>query len=158
MVIQTYAYPAIFQKEAWVAAVIKVLRQAEDGDFVFVRFTVPRAELGAVAAFVAVGVEVQRLETVLEAWDRHGYVGAVRADIHTLAANVVTFKAASGFLRDKRVTSALIGASRPEQIVELVGALKQPDFSAAELAAIDQHAVDGGLNLWKRPSTDQRLA
>ena len=61
-------------------------------------------------------------------------------------------------LRDKRITSALIGASRPEQIVELVGALKQPDFSAAELAAIDQHAVDGGLNLWKRPSTDQRLA
>jgi L-glyceraldehyde 3-phosphate reductase len=61
-------------------------------------------------------------------------------------------------LRDKRVTSALIGASRPEQIVELVGALKQPDFSSAELAAIDQHAVDGGLNLWKRPSTDQRLA
>jgi len=61
-------------------------------------------------------------------------------------------------LRDKRVTSALIGASRPEQIVELVGALKQPDFSAAELEAIDQHAVDGGLNLWKRPSTDQRLA
>ena len=61
-------------------------------------------------------------------------------------------------LRDKRVTSALIGASRPEQIVELVGALKQSDFSAAELAAIDQHAVDGGLNLWKRPSTDQRLA
>ena len=61
-------------------------------------------------------------------------------------------------LRDKRITSALIGASRPEQIVELVGALKQPDFSVAELAAIDQHAVDGGLNLWKRPSTDQRLA
>lgn len=66
--------------------------------------------------------------------------------------------AVSWVLRDKRVTSALIGASRPEQIVELVGALKQPDFSAAELAAIDQHAVDGGLNLWKRPSTDQRLA
>ena len=61
-------------------------------------------------------------------------------------------------LRDKRITSALIGASRPEQIVELVGALKQPDFSVAELAAINQHAVDGGLNLWKRPSTDQRLA
>jgi len=61
-------------------------------------------------------------------------------------------------LRDKRMTSALIGASRPEQIVELVGALKQPDFSVAELAAIDQHAVEGGLNLWKRPSTDQRLA
>src|SRR5699024_1111634 len=104
LVIQTYAYPTIFHQEAWVAAVIKVLRQAEDGDFVFVRFTVPRTELSAVAAFVTVRVEVQRLETVLEAWDRNGDVGAVRADIHTLAANVVTFEAASGFLRDKRIT------------------------------------------------------
>ena len=61
-------------------------------------------------------------------------------------------------LRDARMTSALIGASRPEQITELVGALKRPDFTADELAAIDRHAVDGGINLWKRPSTDQRLA
>jgi L-glyceraldehyde 3-phosphate reductase len=61
-------------------------------------------------------------------------------------------------LRDARMTSALIGASRPEQITELVGALKQPGFTADELAAIDRHAVDGGINLWKRPSTDQRLA
>ena len=60
-------------------------------------------------------------------------------------------------LRHQGMTSALIGASRPEQIVELVGALKRLDFSADELAAIDQHAIDGGINLWKRPSTDQRL-
>ena len=61
-------------------------------------------------------------------------------------------------LRDPRVTSALIGASRPEQIVELAGALKNAHFSTEELAAIDQHAVDGGINLWKKPSTDQRLS
>ena len=61
-------------------------------------------------------------------------------------------------LRDPRISSALIGASRPEQIVELVGALKNASFSAEELAAIDRHAVDGGINLWQRPSTDQRLA
>jgi L-glyceraldehyde 3-phosphate reductase len=60
-------------------------------------------------------------------------------------------------LRHPGMTSALIGASRPEQIVELVGALKRLDFSADELSAIDQHAIDGGINLWKRPSTDQRL-
>ncbi len=60
-------------------------------------------------------------------------------------------------LRDPRVTTALIGASRPEQIVELVGALKNSTFSEQELGAIDQHAVEGGINLWKRPSTDQRL-
>lgn len=61
-------------------------------------------------------------------------------------------------LRDARVTSALIGASRPEQIVELAGALKQLTFSAQELAAIDQHAVEGGINLWQRSSADPRPA
>lgn len=60
-------------------------------------------------------------------------------------------------LRDARVTSALIGASSATQITELVGALRNLDFSAAELAAIDEHAVEGSINLWKRPSTDQRL-
>ena len=60
-------------------------------------------------------------------------------------------------LRDRRVTSALIGASSSAQIVELVGALKQLSFSAEELAAIDQHAIEGGINLWQKPSTDQAL-
>jgi L-glyceraldehyde 3-phosphate reductase len=59
-------------------------------------------------------------------------------------------------LRDKRVTTALLGASSAEQIKENVGALKKLDFTAAELAAIDQHAVDLGINLWEKPSTDQR--
>jgi L-glyceraldehyde 3-phosphate reductase len=59
-------------------------------------------------------------------------------------------------LRDGRVTSALIGASRPEQIVDLAGAMRGLDFSLDELAAIDRHAIDGGINLWLKPSTDQR--
>ena len=59
-------------------------------------------------------------------------------------------------LRDARVTSALIGASRPAQITELAGALQNLQFSPEELAAIDQHAVDGGIDLWKKPSSDQR--
>jgi L-glyceraldehyde 3-phosphate reductase len=57
-------------------------------------------------------------------------------------------------LRHSSVTSALIGASRPEQITELVGALRNLQFSAQELASIDQHAADGNLNLWKRSSRD----
>lgn len=57
-------------------------------------------------------------------------------------------------LRDPRVTSALIGASRPEQIVENVAALDNLAFSAEELAEIDHHAVEGGINLWEKPSTD----
>ena len=51
-------------------------------------------------------------------------------------------------LRGGRVTSALIGASRPEQVTDCVAALKNPDFSAEELAAIDRHAIDGGINIW----------
>ena len=55
-------------------------------------------------------------------------------------------------LRDPRVTSALIGASRPEQIVENVGALKNLSFSQEELTEIDSFAVEGGINLWEKPS------
>ena len=60
-------------------------------------------------------------------------------------------------LRHPGMSSALIGASKPEQITELVGALQNLQFSADELTAIDRHAVDGGINLWKKPSTDQRI-
>lgn len=60
-------------------------------------------------------------------------------------------------LRDPRVTSALIGASRPEQITENLGALNNLAFTPEELAAIDEHAVEGGVNLWEKPSTDQAI-
>jgi L-glyceraldehyde 3-phosphate reductase len=55
-------------------------------------------------------------------------------------------------LRDRRVTSALIGASRVEQVREIAGALKNPTFSRQELAEIDKHAKDSGLNLWVQSS------
>jgi len=55
-------------------------------------------------------------------------------------------------LRDTRITSALIGASKPAQINDLIGALSNLAFSPEELARIDQQAVDGGINLWQRSS------
>ena len=55
-------------------------------------------------------------------------------------------------LRDSRVTSALIGASRVSQIEELVKALDNASFSDEELAEIDGHARDSGINLWARSS------
>ena len=51
-------------------------------------------------------------------------------------------------LRGGRVTSALIGASRPEQVEECVGALQNPDFSDDELAEIDKYAREADINLW----------
>ena len=51
-------------------------------------------------------------------------------------------------LRDARITSTLIGASSSAQIRENVAALKNLHFSADELAAIDQQAQEGDINLW----------
>jgi L-glyceraldehyde 3-phosphate reductase len=53
-------------------------------------------------------------------------------------------------LRDKRVTSALIGASSPEQVSDSVRALDNLSFIADELKEIDRHAVEGGVNLWRQ--------
>ena len=53
-------------------------------------------------------------------------------------------------LRDKRVTSALIGASSPEQVTDSVKALDNLSFGAEELKEIDRYAVDGGVNLWRQ--------
>jgi L-glyceraldehyde 3-phosphate reductase len=55
-------------------------------------------------------------------------------------------------LRDPRVTSTLIGASSIRQLEENVGALEQTTFTDDELAAIDRHAVDAGINLWASSS------
>ena len=51
-------------------------------------------------------------------------------------------------LRGGRVTTALIGASRPEQVEDCVRALDNPDFTPDELAEIDRHAREGNINLW----------
>ena len=60
-------------------------------------------------------------------------------------------------LRDPRVTTSLVGASSAEQIRENVGALANLEFTTEELAEIDQFAVECGVNLWEKPSTDQRI-
>ena len=56
-------------------------------------------------------------------------------------------------LRDARVTSALAGASRVEQLEANVAALDRLDFTDAELAEIERHATDSGLNLWAASSS-----
>jgi len=55
-------------------------------------------------------------------------------------------------LRDQRITSALIGARTVDQLEDSLGALDNLDFSADELAEIDKHAVDSGINLWAASS------
>jgi L-glyceraldehyde 3-phosphate reductase len=51
-------------------------------------------------------------------------------------------------LRDNKITSALIGASKPEQVLDCVGALNNLSFSKSELNQIDEVATDEDINLW----------
>jgi L-glyceraldehyde 3-phosphate reductase len=55
-------------------------------------------------------------------------------------------------LRDPRMTSALTGASRPEQIDDVVAALSRLEFADDELAEIDRYAVESNINLWAKSS------
>jgi L-glyceraldehyde 3-phosphate reductase len=51
-------------------------------------------------------------------------------------------------LRDPRVTSSLIGASSVKQLEDSLGAVNKLDFTDEELAEVDRHAVEGGINIW----------
>jgi L-glyceraldehyde 3-phosphate reductase len=52
-------------------------------------------------------------------------------------------------LRDKRVTSALIGAHSVEQLDNSLDALNHLQFTDAELHEIDRYAQDGEIDLWR---------
>jgi L-glyceraldehyde 3-phosphate reductase len=56
-------------------------------------------------------------------------------------------------LRDRRFTSALIGASSVAQLEQNVAALENLDFTPEELAEIERHALDSAINIWA-PSSD----
>lgn len=53
-------------------------------------------------------------------------------------------------LRNGRITSALIGASRPEQVVDCAKAIDNLSFTESELKEIDKYAVDGSINIWSK--------
>jgi len=60
--------------------------------------------------------------------------------------------ALSWVLRKPQVTSALIGASSVAQLDENLDAAGRCEFSAGELAEIDSHAVEAGINIWSASS------
>ncbi|MEO6510127.1 MAG: L-glyceraldehyde 3-phosphate reductase [Nocardioides sp.] len=57
-------------------------------------------------------------------------------------------------LRDQRVTSAVIGASSVEQLDTNLDALSGPPLTDDELAEIDRHAVEAGVNLWAKSAEE----
>lgn len=67
---------------------------------------------------------------------------------HSLAALALAWA-----LRDRRVTSVLMGASSVAQLEQNVSALRVPPLTDDELAAIDGHAVEAGINIWSTSSS-----
>lgn len=57
-------------------------------------------------------------------------------------------------LRGSGITTALIGASRPEQVIDCAGAVGNLDFTADELVEIDRHASEEDINLWAQSSQE----
>jgi L-glyceraldehyde 3-phosphate reductase len=55
-------------------------------------------------------------------------------------------------LRGEGITTALIGASKPSQVIDCAGAVGNLDFTADELAEIDKYADDEAINLWAKSS------
>ncbi|KQO61223.1 L-glyceraldehyde 3-phosphate reductase [Curtobacterium sp. Leaf261] len=78
-------------------------------------------------------------------------VGHLRAlsDIAAARGQSLAQLALAWALRDERVTSLVIGASRVEQLEQNVAALGNLSFTEDELRAIDEHAVEStGVDLW----------
>jgi L-glyceraldehyde 3-phosphate reductase len=82
-------------------------------------------------------------------------LGHVRAlnDIAGRRGQTLAQMALAWALRDPRVTTVLVGASSARQLEQNVGALGNLTFTDDELAAIDQHAVDSGIDLWEGART-----
>lgn len=57
-------------------------------------------------------------------------------------------------LRGGGITTALIGASKPEQVTDCAGAIGNLDFTAAELTEIDRISAEEDINLWARSSAE----
>ena len=100
-----------------------------------------------------------RASSGAESW-RPGFLSeanlaCVRAlnDLAKTRGQTLAQMALAWVLRDPRMTSALIGASRVEQIRDAVGALANLNFTPAELDEIDNRARDAGVNIWKKSST-----
>jgi L-glyceraldehyde 3-phosphate reductase len=96
------------------------------------------------------GSRAARDDSLDPAWLNEENLGRIRA-LNEVAADrgqSLAQLALAWTLRDPRVTSTLVGASSVRQLEQNIAALDSLELSSDELAAIDRHAGEGGVNLW----------
>ncbi len=79
-------------------------------------------------------------------------LASVRAlnDLAAARGQTLAQMALAWVLRGGGITTALIGASKPEQVADCAGAVRNLDFTPEELSAIDRIAEEPAVNLWVR--------
>jgi L-glyceraldehyde 3-phosphate reductase len=75
-------------------------------------------------------------------------VGALNEIAHGRGQSLAQM-AIAWVLRDERITSALVGARNVEQLDNSLDALKQLQFTDAELTEIDHYAQEGSIDIWR---------
>ena len=93
-------------------------------------------------------------KSLLDGMINESSLASVRAlnDMAQARGQTLAQMAIAWVLRGGRVTTALIGASRPEQIIDCAGAIDNLDFTDAELKQIDEISSEEAINLWARSS------
>jgi L-glyceraldehyde 3-phosphate reductase len=100
------------------------------------------------------GSRASRNESLTRDQLSHKTLAHVRAlgEIAAARGQSLAQMAISWVLRDERVTSALIGASSVAQLEENLAAAGRTAFTSEEIAAIDNDAVEAGINIWAASS------
>ncbi|KUJ73140.1 L-glyceraldehyde 3-phosphate reductase [Ruegeria profundi] len=103
---------------------------------------------------IPAGSRATQGKSLLDGMINERSLASVRAlnDIAASRGQSLAQMALAWVLKGGRVTTALIGASRPEQIVDCVGAVDNMEFTDAELSRIDEVSSEEDINLWARSS------
>ena len=109
--------------------------------------------LGGVPAGSRASEESSSLSHEMLAQDNLAKVRAL-AEVAARRGQRLSQMALAWVLRDKRVTSALIGVSSIEQLEVNVHALQNLEFTPDELSEIDRYATEVDINIWASSSTD----
>ncbi len=100
------------------------------------------------------GSRAKQGKSLLDGMINERSLASVRAlnDMAEARGQTLAQMALAWVLRGGRVTTALIGASRPGQIVDCAGVVDNLAFSDEELARIDAISSEEDINLWARSS------
>jgi L-glyceraldehyde 3-phosphate reductase len=109
--------------------------------------------LGGVPAGSRASAESSSLSHEMLAQDNLAKVGAL-AKVAARRGQRLSQMALAWVLRDKRVTSALIGVSSVEQLEVNVNTLQNLKFAPDELSEIDRYATEGDINIWASSNAD----